>query len=199
MQDKIKKQVGFFWATAIGGVFFLLPLAVVAFMLAQIYSIVQAIAKPLHDWVPVNSPGGVALLFSLAVAILVLLCFVGGIIATRALGRQFSTTLEKQVMTVFPKYAIYRDLLASNLQQCQEVPSLKSILVSTSEGSRLAFESDRLANGMVVVYFPGAPDTWIGSVALVPAERVHATELSFKDAVGLFERMGRNSKQLFDK
>lgn len=199
MRDKIKKSASIFWTTAIGGVFFLLPLAVVVFMLAQVFAIVKSVAKPLHEWVPVNSPSGIALLFSLAVAILALLCFAAGLIASRALGRRFSNTLENQVMTVFPKYAIYRDLLASNLKQSQEVPSLTPVLVSTSEGERIAFESDRLPNGMVVVFFPGAPDTWIGSVAVVPAERVHATELSFKEAIGIFERLGRNSQHLFDR
>ncbi len=198
MQVKIAKSVNFLWATAIGGVFFLLPLAVVLVMLGQVYSVVRAIAQPLHAWLPVDSPTGIALLFSLAVAILVLLCFIAGIIASRAIGRQFSTTLENQVMTVFPKYAIYRDLLAGNLKHSHEVPSLTPILVSTVEGSRIAFESDRLLDGRVVVFFPGAPDTWIGSVALVPPERVQQTELSFKEAVGIFERLGRDSRRLFD-
>ena len=117
MHDKIKKSASIFWTTAIGGVFFLLPLAVVVLMLAQVYAIIKSIAKPLHEWVPVDSPGGIALLFSLTVAILALLCFAAGLIASRALGRQFSNTLENQVMAVFPKYAIYRDLLASNLKQ----------------------------------------------------------------------------------
>lgn len=197
MHKKFAKSVSFLWATVIGGIFFLLPLAVVLGLLTQVYSIVTAVAKPLHAWIPVNSTSGIALLFSLAVAILVLLCFVAGMLASRAIGRRLTDTLEKQVMTVFPKYAIYRDLLAGNLKHSQEVPSLTPILVSNAEGYRIAFESDRLANGMVVVFFPGAPDTWIGSVVLVSAERVYPTQLSFNEAVGVFERLGRDSRQFF--
>lgn len=37
-----------------------------------------------------------------------------------------------------------------------------------------------------------------GSVALVPPERVQQTELSFKEAIGIFERLGRDTRRLFD-
>ncbi len=196
MRDNITKTVSFLWATAIGGLFFLLPLVVVLALLGKVYSVVGAVAEPLHAWVPVNSPLGVLLLFLLAVAIIVAACFVAGVVASRALGRKFSSTIEKQLMTIFPKYAIYRDLLAGNLKHSQEGPSLSPVLVSTHEGYRLAFESDRLDNGLVVVFFPGAPDTWIGSVVLVPPERVFPTELPFNEAVGIFERLGRDSRRL---
>ncbi len=195
MHEKITKSASWLWATAIGGLFFLLPLVVVLALLGKVYSVVQSMAVPLHEWIPVNTPLGIALLFVLAVVILVFACFAAGMIASRAVGQQFAGALEKQLMTVFPKYAIYRDLLAGNLKHSQEGPSLTPVLVSTVEGYRIAFEADRLENGLVVVFFPGAPDTWIGSVVLVPHERVFPTELTFNEAVGIFERLGRDSQQ----
>ncbi len=196
MRKKIESSASFLWATAIGGVFFLLPLAVLLFLLGQVYSIVLAVAVPLHDWLPLNTPLGIALLFGLAVAGLVLLCFASGIAARRAIGKKFTGTLEKQLATVFPKYTIYKDLLAGNLKHRDTGPSLVPVLVQVEEGYRVAFESDRLPGGLVVVFFPGAPDTWTGSVLLVPEERVHPTELEFGDALGIFEQLGRQSQTL---
>ncbi|EMI15351.1 putative membrane protein [Rhodopirellula maiorica SM1] len=195
MRQKINESVGFLRSTAIGGIFFLLPLAVIGGLLGQVYGIVSAVAVPLQKWIPGNQPFSIAILFSAAVAILIMMCFAAGVIARRAIGKKFSSTVEKQLITVFPKYAIYKDLLAGNLKHDSDGPTLSPVLVSCPEGYRVAMEADRLPNGLVVVYFPGAPDTWIGSVVLVPASRVFATELDFNETLGVFERLGRDSSQ----
>ncbi|TWU48026.1 DUF502 domain-containing protein [Rubripirellula reticaptiva] len=197
MRAKINESVGFLRSTAIGGLFFLLPLAVIIGLLGQVYGIVAAVAGPLGDslpdWVPVNSAMGIAFLFSASVATIVGMCFFAGVVARRAIGQKFSSTIEKQLITVFPKYAIYKDLLAGNLKHDSDGPSLTPVLVECPEGFRIAMEADRLPGGLVVVYFPGAPDTWIGSVVLVPADRVRSTDLDFNETLGVFERLGRDS------
>ncbi len=194
MRSKIQKQVGFLRSTAIGGVFFLLPLAVAIGLLGQIYGIVAAVAVPLSEMIPVNTPVGIAFLFSLSVAILIGLCFAAGVVARRAIGKKFSTTIEKQLITVFPKYAIYKDLLAGNLKHDSDGPSLTPVLVECPEGFRIAMLADRIDGGFAVVYFPGAPDTWIGSVVIVPETKVHSTTLDFNETLGVFERLGRDSR-----
>ena len=199
MKDRIGKSFGFFKTTALGGLFFLLPLAVVGAILGYVYSLVIVIYEPLRDNIPVSTPAGVAALFAIAVGILVLLCFISGIIARRAIGRKFSKTVEKQLMTVFPKYAVYKDLLADNIGGPENVPSLTPVCVRFEECHRLAFEADRLTNGMVAVYLPGAPDSWIGSVVLVSADRIEPVDIPFSDFLGIFERLGRNSVMMLQK
>lgn len=201
MFRKFDESLHFFRSTAIGGLFFLLPLAVILGLSGQVYSIVAAMAVPLGNslpaWVPISTAVGIAFLFSASVALIVGLCFLSGVIARRTIGRKFSTTIEKQLITVFPKYAIYKDLLAGNLKHGNAGPSLSPVLVSCPEGYRLALEADRLPGGWVVVYFPGAPDTWIGSVVIVPADRVKPTDIDFNAALGIFERLGRGSAAFF--
>jgi uncharacterized membrane protein len=193
MQKEISRLARFLRSTATGGLIFLLPLAVLLALLGQVYSIVIAIAQPLHAWIPVYTPLGISVLFLAALAILVLLCFLAGLAAQRAVGKRFSSTIEKQLITVFPKYAIYKDLLAGNLKHESFGPSLTPVVVETIDGYSIAFEADRLANGLVVVYFPGAPDTWNGTVMLIAPSKVSAIELEFGKALGIFERLGRES------
>ena len=196
MKDQIGKSFGFLKTTGLGGIFFLLPLAVVCGLLGYVFNIVWAVYEPLKERIPVSSATGVALLFAIAVGILVLLCFVSGIIARRAIGRKFSKTIEKQLMTIFPKYAVYKDLLAGNIGGEGNLPSLKPICVRFDDVYHLAFEADRLANGLVVVYLAGAPDAWIGQVALVPAERIEAIDVPFSEFLGIFEGLGRDSSTM---
>ncbi len=193
------RHIHFLWTTALGGVFFLLPLVVLFALLGRVYSIVVAIAVPLHAWIPVNSPIGIALLFKVSLLLLVLICFLAGMIARRTMGKKFSNTLERYLIMVFPKYAIYKDLLAGNLASGHAGPSLTPILVACPEGDRLAFQADTLSNGDALVFLPGAPDPWIGSIVVVPRERVLSIDLPFAEAVGVLERLGRDSRPFHPK
>ena len=76
------------------------------------------------------------------------------------------------------------------------MPSLCPVLVRKDGVFSLAFQADRLANGVVVVYLPGAPDAWSGSIALVTPENVRRLEVSFAEALGICERLGRDSSSL---
>ncbi|GAB5440503.1 MAG: DUF502 domain-containing protein [Fuerstiella sp.] len=193
MKQRIENSIGFFKATALGGVLFLLPLAVVAGLLGYVYSFAVVIYQPLEEHIPVKTGTGIAVLFVAGVALLLLLSFLAGLLASRAIGRRFAGFLEKYLSTLFPKYAIYRDVLAGNIGGTRDVPSLKPVLVETPESQRIAFEADRLNDGQVVVYFPGAPDTWIGHVGLVEQKRVQSLNVPFNDVVGMLEQLGRGS------
>ncbi len=199
MKQQIGKSFGFLKTTALGGILILLPLVVVGALLGYVYSMVIVVREPLEAWVPVNTPTGLALLFLSAVALLLLLCFVAGLLAGRALVRKFSQTIEKQLTTLFPKYAIYKDLLAGNIGGTEHFPSLKPVYVRFDDCHRLAFEADRLSNGLVAVYLPGAPDTWNGTVALIEQERVEAVDISFGEVLGIYERLGRDSARLLSR
>lgn len=193
VKQRIEHSIGFFRATALGGVLFILPLAVVVGLLGYVYSFVVVLHDPIKDLLPVSSAAGIAGLFGIFVAAILLACFVAGLMAHRAIGRTVAQFIEKYLTTFFPKYAIYKDLLAGNIGGTRDVPSLKPVLVQTPECQRIAFESDRMPDNSVVVFFPGAPDTWIGTVGIVSADKVEPLNIPFNDVVGLLEQLGRNS------
>jgi len=149
-------------------------------------------------WIPFDSATGIAVVFCLATLGLLLACFVFGLIAQRAIGRHFTRTIEQQLIKVYPKYAIYKDLLAGKLGGDDNVPSLRPVLVRKEGLLQLAFEADRLASGLVVIYFPGAPDAWTGSLALVEAAQVRPIALPFSKMIGMCERLGRQSSSLLN-
>lgn len=196
MKEKIGRSIGFVKATALGGVLFLLPLAVVLGLLGYVYGFVVVIYEPLLAWLPVRTAAGIAMLFAIVVIALLFVCFAAGLMAHRAIGRKMANLIEKYLTTFFPKYAIYKDLLAGNIGGTFDVPTLKPVLVTTPDCRRIAFESDRLADNSVVVFFPGSPDTWIGSVGIVTADKVEPLNIPFNDTVGILEQLGRNSQKV---
>lgn len=193
MKDKLDNSIHFLKTTAIGGILFLLPFLVVVWFLVYVHRVVAAVHVILKPWLPLDSATGFALLFAVTLLALLALCFMAGMAARRAIGVRFANTIEKQLMRVYPKYGIYKDMLAGKFGGADNAPSLRSVFVKRDGMLIPAFQADQLADGRVVVYFPGAPDTWYGSIALVPPENVQPISLSFNDALEICERLGRES------
>jgi len=196
MKDLVTKTYGFLKTTAIGGLIFLLPLAVVVALLGYVYNFVLLIYEPLKAYMPVTSAVGVTLLFLIAVVILLILCFLSGLAARRAIGRKFSQTIEKQLVMIFPKYAIYKDILAGNIGGDALAPSLVPITLRLDDFTRIGYEAGRTESGLVIVYLPGSPDPWIGSVALVEPDRIEQLDVNFNETAAICERLGRESAEL---
>lgn len=196
MKERVTETFGFLKTTAIGGLIFLLPLAVIAGLLGYLYNVVMAIYMPLSKHLPVSTATGAAILFLIAVGILVALCFLCGFLARRAIARKFSELVEKYLVMAFPKYAIYKDILAGNIGGDAAAPSLKPVTVRFDDSIRVGYEAGCTQRGLVIVYLPGSPDPWTGFVALVEADRVLALDLDFGETSAICERLGRNSAHL---
>ena len=88
MRERVARTYGFLKTTAIGGLIFLLPLMVIGALLGYVYNLVLMVYVPLQEVLQVESAFGFVLLFLLAIAILLVLCFFAGLAAQRALARQ---------------------------------------------------------------------------------------------------------------
>lgn len=194
----VHKSLGFLKTTAIGGVIFLFPLIVIGFLVGQIGQVVVDIALTIYNQLPSNlqTPRMIGLLLMVSTAILILLCFTAGMIARFSIGKKLSQTFEKNLLMLFPRYAIFKDQLAGSVGGDIEKPSMKPAIVRFEESSRIGFEVDRTDKGLVSVYFPGAPDPWTGSVFLVPQHRVELLDADFGETVASFEKLGRDSAKL---
>ena len=188
------------WKTTIlGGVIFLLPFAIVVFLIGQLAQIIYSIAAQL-DWVvPQWSMGGVSLAVLIATLGLVLLCYLAGLAARRSLGRQFSEKVERNLSLLFPRYVIWKSHLASNVVGADDgAAAMRPVLVTLDELARIGFEIERTASAdQVTVYLPGAPDPWTGHFVHVDAKRVKPLALTFAEAAALCESMGRGASRVF--
>ena len=188
--------IRFLRTTAIGGLLFLLPLIVVGALIGQVVPIVLTIADALGEILPgfLKTPSGIALLVLLAIAILLLLCFAAGILATRSYARNLSEWFEKKLVLLFPRYAILKDQMAGSIGGNQSQPQMKPVLVRFDDCIRVGFETERNEETRIVaVYLPGSPDPWAGKAVLVGVDRVEAVDANFGVAVATCEQLGRGA------
>ena len=197
-----KNPIGFTRTTAIGGLLFLLPLIVLGALIGQIVPIVMTIAKSLAGILDgiVETPGGIALLIAMSIGILLLLCFISGLLARRSFARRFSGAFEKKLVMVFPRYAILKDQMADTIGGEDTKTQMKPVIVRIHDYRQIAFETERDEKlGLVTVYLPGSPDPWAGSVAMLDIERVEALDADFGETAGTCEQLGRGSIALATK
>jgi len=67
------------------------------------------------------------------------------------------------------------------------------VIVKFDDNAQIAFEIERTERGNVVVYLPGSPNPWSGSVGYFEEDRVERLEMSVPDAINNIRHLGRGS------
>jgi uncharacterized membrane protein len=181
--------------TLIGGVVFLLPLVVALYVLGQGLALTARVAEPLAAVLPVKSVGGIALASLAALALLLLLCFGAGLLARAALGRALSASFEAKLHALYPRYAVVK-AMSQGLHGALGQRLLKAVLVSFDDHQVIAFDMERLSDGRAVLFLPGAPDAWSGSVVLVPCARIEALDIDPGALAKSLQGLGRGTAAL---
>lgn len=196
---KTRRSVQFLKTTAIGGLLFLLPLIVVGALISQVAPILIQVAQFLHDYLPATNSISLTFIVSLVLGVLLLLCFAAGMAARWSISKRMTKLFEKQLLLLFPRYAILRDHMADTIGGQENRPDVQCVLVTLNDRKMIGFESERSPDGkMVVVYLPGSPDTWAGTTIMVDATRVLPLNRSFGETVTIHEQMGRGTLAFLD-
>ncbi len=199
MSRHVIKSFGFLKTTAIGGLIFLLPVIVIGALVGQVVPIVMTVSEVLSEYIPLKTPSGIAILIALSVGIVLLMCFAAGLIARWSIGKKLSKFVENNLILLFPRYAIYREQLKGSIGGDQNKPVMIPVIVHFDDYSRIAFEVERIEGPRVSLYMPGSPDTWSGYVIFMSPDRVERLEIPFSEALGICERMGRESSHLLNQ
>ena len=189
MQDK----VGFIKATVIGGVFFLIPLAVVVVVVGKLVHVMKGVAGSLAPLLPVGTPIGALVLNLLAVLVILGFCFLAGLAAQKAHAKKIVAKLETTLLAALPGYAFVK-AFGDNMRRSDEISeSFVPVSVQFDDYSQLAFEIEREPNGKVALYLPSAPNPWSGTVVYVTDDRVTRLSMSLNDALKNIRMLGKGS------
>ena len=188
----------FIKTTIIGGVVFIVPVVIVVAIVGKAYSLMMMVAKPLDAYIPTNSIGGVAVVNILALLAIVAICFIAGMIARSALADKAYKALDNILLTL-PGYAFIKGFTDSMDSSEDAAKSFLPVLVKSDDYSQIGFEVERLSNGTVVIYLPGAPNPWSGSVVYFSEDRVGKLDLSVTQAINNIKQLGRGSSKLVEK
>ena len=182
----------FIKTTVLGGILFLVPIVAFIVIFGRALQFTHKIAAPIAGLLGVDTIAGIAVTELIAIVILVLVCFLAGLTAKRPRVKQWVQSLEANVLGKIPAYELLKTKAESalNFENSEEIRSVK---VRFDDSWQLAFEIDRIEGGDVVIFLPGAPDPWSGSVCIVTEDRVTPLDIPVKSAVDLMKRLGKGA------
>lgn len=178
--------------TVLGGILFIVPIVIFVAIIGKALELTNVIAIPLAERFAVDSAGDVVVAHLLALAFLIVICFVAGVAAKTTIAGKFVKSLETNILDKIPAYELLKAKTQSALTP-EALKTLRTAMTRFDDSWQLVFEIERLADGKVVVFLPGSPDPWAGSVCVVTADRVTPLKMSVHAAATLMKRLGRGS------
>ena len=191
----MKSMVDAFKSIAIGGILFIIPITVAVMVIGKVVGVLEAVAKPMADFIPTDTILGFGLAQVIAVALLLFVCFVAGLIARSAIGQLVGGKVEGILLSAVPGYAVIKGLVEQVLKSQEQAAQFKPVLVPVRGGLRPAFEVERLPSGEVVVFHPSSPNVWSGFVSYLEPAQVRPLELGVGEMFHSLEQMGIGTGQ----
>lgn len=182
----------FIKTTILGGVIFLIPFVVVIAVLGKAHQIMMLVAEPMGDWIPIDEVGGIALANVLALVAIVMSCFLFGLMARSVPAKKIYRTLDATLASI-PGYAFVKAFADSISRSEEHAKSFIPVIARFDDNAQISFEIERTPEGTVVVYLPGAPNPWSGTVVHLEQSRVEKLDMSVADAVKSIQSLGRGS------
>lgn len=191
----MKNFLGFLKTTILGGVIFLLPLALLIFLGSQAFQIMTRITEPILSWIPQNVIEGMLLRQLLVIFALLLICFIAGFVAKSVFGNRFFTYIEGKLCEL-PGYSLVKARLTGSIGSSLEKEHFKPVIVILESKEQIGFEVERIPPNRVVLFLPGSPDPWTGEVIIVETDQVKPLAADMHETLKVFNNLGRGASSV---
>jgi uncharacterized membrane protein len=187
----MKRIASFIVGSLIAGLLVVVPLYLAVLLLLKGMVSLAGLVRPftglLPDWVPAEH--------LLSLGLVLLLCFLVGVIVRTRAGRSVRERVETSLFDRIPGYAVFRSLTLQLVGQGRE-NAWKPAFVEIEEALVPAFIIEEHEDGRFTVFVPSVPTPFAGAVYVLSRERVHPLEVPFTQAIRPVSRWGAGCKEL---
>ena len=176
--------------TVLGGVLFLTPIVVLAFILGKAFDLARRGLKPVTAIIPDRFVSGVTMEGILAIVLIAILCFLAGLFARTRPAQRIIAELEFSVLSKVPAYEYLKQAGAS-VMGLGEMADHPVVLAQLGGAWRIGVQTDVVGGGLVAVFVPNSPNPMSGSVFLVAANSVRPASLPARYGYGLPQALRR--------
>ncbi len=194
----MKRLLHFTRMSLVGGVLFLMPIVVLAFILGKAFGIAHKIVLPLAAHLPVESIIGLETPRLLAIVLLLLFCFLAGVFARTARARRIVNWLETALLSNLPGYEFIKSI-SENFLASDNANAYPVVLARIEDSWQLGFLIERLEGGLFAVFVPGTPSPQSGSVYFMTEDRFRLTDLPATPVLKCLKRYGLGSNALLSR
>jgi uncharacterized membrane protein len=174
-------------ATLIGGLVVILPLGLLGLGAEKVIEIIRPLANSIAGWLPrwFQFPDIVALM------LLLLSCFVAGLLAETRAGNFF----ERVILRRIPGFSIVRSF-TRRIGNIEESEKFTPALAVLEDALVPAFVVEKHSDGRYTVFVPSAPTPGVGAIYILAGERVHLLDVSLLTAIKCITSWGEGSHEL---
>jgi len=173
------------------GFIVIVPLYLSILLLLKAMGSIRGLVKPIALLIPDWLPGEDLMAFLLVL----ILCFVVGMIVRTTAGRAVIERIERSLFERIPGYALLRSLTQRLVGEDRE-NVWKPALVEIEEALVPAFIIEEFDDGRYTVFVPSVPTPLAGAVYILERRRVHPIDVPFTQAIKVISRWGQGSKEL---
>ena len=124
----MKSKLSIAKTTVIGGIIFLIPLIILVIIMEKALGIMTVLSKPLSVLIPIESIAGIAVVDLITVAIIIILCFIAGLISKTAFASKIIQRIESNILKKIPFYSFVKSITES-ISGISSRESLKPVLL----------------------------------------------------------------------
>lgn len=158
----MKGLANFLRTTLLGGILFLVPLVAFVFILQKAWVLAQVLVRPIATHLPFKSLLGLETPKIIAVGILVLFCFLAGLLAKARFAQRSVVWLENTVLSFIPGYEFIKSMATMTVGQNEALHQV--VLVRIEDALQIGFLVERIDDIHAAVFVPDAPNPRTGAI-----------------------------------
>jgi uncharacterized membrane protein len=128
----------------------------------------------------------------------VVLCLLAGLFARTRAAKSITGWIESTILSSLPGYSVIKSF-SESLAGFESNSNQKVVLARIEDAWQIALMIERLDDGQVAVYVPGAPMPTSGSMYYMTEDRIRATDLSMSEAFKILRHLGAGSGAILAK
>jgi uncharacterized membrane protein len=189
----VKALVEFLKTTLIGGLLIVVPVYLTVLLLGKALKGMVALLGPIVALFPESLHHFAQII---AIALVVVVCFMLGLIARTGLGRRAIAAFEQRELERMPGFAMVRSVVR-RVSGSSDDAQFQPVLVETDEETLTpGFIVEELDDHRLVVLVPSVPTPAAGSLYIMPRQRVHWVDVPVTEAIGVITRWGSGTSKL---
>ncbi len=196
----IRRLRNFFYTTVIGGMLVVLPITIFAFLINFLFQTLTRLLEPIRNLIEIPLVKAEWLISLIALASVVLLFFVIGLIVQTSFGQKFIRSLEERFLGPLPFYNVIRETIQQFFGK-NKMPFSEVVAVDVfSNGTRMiGFISDSLEDDRYAIFVPTGPNPTNGFIFIVEKDQLEHLNVRPEDAMRTIIGVGTGSSDLFNK
>src|SRR5262245_27887338 len=184
----------FVGTAVVGGLLVLVPVYLAVLLVGKLMETVVGVVKPIAHvpptWVPAEC--------LLSLLLVLLLCFVVGLLVRTTRGAALRDQLDRSLFGKLPGYELFRSLSLRATGHSDQA-GWKPAIVEVEEAYAPAFIIEKLDDGSYTVFVPSVPTPFAGALYVLTPDRVHELDVPVAQAARAISQWGIGTKSLVEK